>query len=33
MESTFTRHITVPEGTVVQPTGKAFEIKMATIGR
>jgi hypothetical protein len=33
MESTFTRHMTVPDGTVIQPTGKAFKIKMATIGR
>jgi hypothetical protein len=32
MEGTFTRPMTMPDGKVVQPTGKAFKLPMATIG-
>jgi hypothetical protein len=32
MEGTFTRPMTLPNGKVVQPTGKAFKINMATVG-
>lgn len=32
MEGTFTKPMTMPDGTVVQPTGKAYKVPMATIG-
>ncbi len=32
MEGTFTRPMTLPGGKVIQPTGKAFKINMATVG-
>lgn len=32
LEGTFTRPMTLPDGTVIQPTGKAFRINMATVG-
>jgi hypothetical protein len=32
MEGTFTRPMTMPDGKVVPPTGKAFKLPMATIG-
>jgi len=32
MEGTFTRAMTTPDGKVIQPTGKAFKIPMATVG-
>lgn len=33
MEGTFTEPMPLPDGTMVQPTGKAFSLPMATIGR
>ena len=33
MEGTFTRPMPVPNGKLIPPTGKAFKITMATIGR
>lgn len=33
MEGTFTRPMTLPDGKVIQPTGKSFRLNMATIGR
>jgi hypothetical protein len=32
MEGTFTRPMTLPDGKVIQPNGKAFKIPMATVG-
>lgn len=32
MEGTFSKPMTMPDGKVVQPTGKSFKIPMATIG-
>lgn len=32
MEGTFTRPMTLPDGKVIQPTGKSFTLPMATIG-
>lgn len=32
MEGTFTRPMTLPDGTVIQPTGKSFVLPMATVG-
>jgi len=32
MEGTFTKLMTMPDGRVVQPTGKAFKIRMDTVG-
>lgn len=32
LEGTFTKPMTLPDGTVIQPTGKAFKIRMATVG-
>ena len=32
MEGTFTRPMTTPDGTIIQPTGKSFKIPMATVG-
>ncbi len=32
MEGTFTRPMTLPDGKVVQPTGRSFRLEMATIG-
>jgi hypothetical protein len=32
MEGTFTKPMTMPDGKIVQPTGKAFKIRMATVG-
>ena len=31
MEGTFSRPMTLPDGKVIQPTGKKFKLKMATI--
>ena len=33
MEGTFTRPMTLPDGKVVAPTGKAFRLPMCTVGR
>jgi len=33
MEGTFTQPMPLPDGTSIPPTGKAFKISMATIGR
>jgi len=33
LEGTFTKPMTLPGGKVVQPTGKAFKLRMATVGR
>ena len=32
MEGTFTKPLTLPNGVVIQPTGKAFKLPMVTIG-
>ena len=32
MEGTFTRPMTLPDGTVIPPNGKSFRLPMATIG-
>lgn len=32
LEGTFTKPMTLPDGTVIQPTGKAYRLPMATIG-
>lgn len=32
MEGTFTKPMTAPDGTIHQPTGKAFKLPMATVG-
>ena len=32
MEGTFTKPMTLPDGNVIPPTGKAFKLPMATIG-
>ena len=32
MEGTFTKPMTKPDGTVVQPTGKSFKLPMVTVG-
>lgn len=33
LEGTFTKPLVMADGTVIQPTGKAFKIRMATVGR
>jgi hypothetical protein len=32
MEGTFTKPMVLPDGTTIQPTGKAFRLPMATVG-
>ena len=32
LDGTFTKPMTLPDGTVIQPTGKAYHLPMATLG-